>query len=114
MSFTGILAESTPWLVNGGAIALLAWVARQFFSGEMISSKQQQAVNSLQDKRIEELWKINHDLHQAWIKSQEANAIQAQQISRLLELGRLSEALLRALNYSLGEGSDTQPGGPVS
>jgi hypothetical protein len=111
MSVTGVLVESVPWLANGGAIALLGWVARQFFTGNIISARAQQTVNTIQEERLKELWKINHDLQDAWRKSQEANAIQAQQISKLLELGRLSEALLRALNYSLQEATEGENGG---
>lgn len=110
-----VVSDWGPWVVNGGAVALLFYVARLYYTGQMISASQQKSINELQDKRFTEMWKINHDLNDANRKLMETNQLQAQQISRLVELGRLSEALLRALNYSLEDANDQrQDRGPVS
>lgn len=84
-------------LVQGGAAALLVWVFRRVISGELVARSVLDDVRKDRDERVADAQETSQLWQAAHIKSEETRSVLTAQVNQLLETGRISEALLRAL-----------------
>lgn len=87
---------SFPWL-QGGAGALVTLAVVMLFRGLLWPRSGVEKLTSLYDQRIQEVKEEAKEWKAAWQTSQENLALLAKQNSDLLEQGRTTEQVLRAL-----------------
>lgn len=96
----------TPWILQGGAVGILALVAMMVFTGKLVARSVLEDVRKDRDdrlaemkERLAEMRSINNTWHEAYLKTEAARLETAAQVSQLLTMGRIAEALLRALPH---------------
>lgn len=99
-------------LLQGGAVGILALVALMVFTGKLVARSVLKDVREDRDarlgemkERLDEMRTINNTWHEAYLKSEAARLEATAQVSQLLTMGRIAEALLRALPHP----DDTPP-----
>lgn len=95
-------------LLQGGAVGILALVALMVFTGKLVARSVLEDVRKDRDDRLAEIKAINATLQEAYLKSEAARLETSAQVSQLLTIGRIAEALLRALPHP----DDPQPPQP--
>lgn len=84
-------------VIQTGAVAVLVWVFRRIVRGELVARSVLEDVRKDRDERVADARETTALFQAAASESERARSVQAGQVSQLLELGRISEALLRSL-----------------
>jgi hypothetical protein len=90
------VASKLP-LAGGISTAILAAVVWAIFTGRLTPRSTVEDVRSDRDARLTEIRREADDWRSAWQASQETNRILADQVRELLELGRTTNQLIKAL-----------------
>ena len=86
-------------LLQGGAGTILAMVVWMVYTGKLVSRRVLDDVRKDRDDRLAEMRGIMSTMQTAYLQSEAARQEQNAQITQLLTLGRIAEALLRALPH---------------
>lgn len=90
---------SVVGVIQSGAVAVLVWVFRRIVRGELVARSVLEDVRKDRDERVADARETTTLFQQAATESERARSVLAGQVSQLLELGRISEALLRSLPH---------------
>ncbi len=94
-------------LLQGGAVTILTLVVWMVYTGKLVARRVLDDVRKDRDDRINEMRAIMENWQKAYLASETARQELAAQVNQLLTLGRIAEALLRALPHP-----DNQDEGP--
>lgn len=85
--------------LQGGAVGILAIVVWMVYTGKLVSRSVLDDVRKDRDDRLNDMRGITQTWQQAYITSEAARQEALRQVSQLLEIGRIAEALLRAMPH---------------
>jgi len=86
-------------LLQGGAVTILTLVVWMVYTGKLVARRVLDDVRKDRDDRINEMRAIMENWQKAYLASEAARQEQTAQLNQLLALGRIAEALLRALPH---------------
>jgi hypothetical protein len=84
-------------VLQGGAVAVLVWVFRRIIRGDLVPRSVLEDVRKDRDERVHDARETTSLWQDAHAESERGRSVYAGQVTQLLELGRTSEAVLRAL-----------------
>lgn len=102
----------TPnFFLQGGAVGILSLVVWMIYTGRLVSRSVLDDVRKDRDDRLAEMRGITRTWQDAYIASEAARQVSAGQVNQLLEIGRIAEALLRAMPHHENRELTAGPGG---
>lgn len=98
---------TTSVVILVGAMMALGWLVPRGVVDRIVERlvAAHTRIEDIQEKRLTESAARESEWRAAWTASQEANIVQARQLTELIEISRTSEAMIRALAEAARRGS---------